>query len=116
MSHHFGLIPPDYPSHGVINFQLPSIYQFLAADASSVVDYSKDVKVNHNVVDNPLAIIVNLTYAPLHSPFARRNEHSSTAKTPHHLMMTTMLVKGLAGAFDMEGPLCDVPANPIPCS
>lgn len=59
---------PGSPSHGVNDFQLPSLYQFLAVDAAFAVDYSKDVEVNNIVVDNPPAQVVNLTYALSPSP------------------------------------------------
>ena len=59
---------PGSPSHGMNNFQLPSLYMFLAVDATSTVDYSKDVEVNDIVVDNPPAQVINLTYAPSPSP------------------------------------------------
>ena len=83
-------------------------------DAISAVDYSKDVEVNDNVVDNLLAIVVNLTYAPSPSLLYKEKmlgRHQDTSPYGDD----NVVYQGLSKCYPTEAPLCDVHIDPIPC-
>ena len=67
---------------------MPSLFQFSAVDAASVVDYSKDFGFEDGLVDNPPAKVVKLNYAPSPSPSPFRSEkHVRNPRSTRRLCM-----------------------------
>ena len=62
-------------SRNVTDSQMPSLYQFSAIDVASAVDYSHDLGINDNVVNNPPPRLVTRTYTVLPSPLSKEKWH-----------------------------------------
>lgn len=88
------LSSPNSPSHNMNDFQSSLFYQFLAMDVASAIDYSKDLKVTDGVLENPLAKVVNLTYAMSPSSLCKKKRALIAVETHRHLEMMKTLIKG----------------------
>jgi hypothetical protein len=84
-------------------------------DATFAIDYSKDVQVNNDIVDNLLAIVVNLTYDA--SPSLLYKEKQSLIRRRDISLNgdDNDVCQGPSKCYPTEAPLYDVNVNPIPC-
>ena len=59
------------PSRDATEFPMPSLYMFSAVDATSAVDYSRDMGIDDGVDNNPPTKLVTRAYAPSPSPLSK---------------------------------------------
>ena len=102
--------PSSRGSHtcGVIDLQIPSLYQFSTVDATSAVDYFRDVDINDGVLNNLPPKIVACTYTPLPSLLSK--DRQMLVRLGHVSPSRDDVVNrhGLSQHLRMEAPWCDL--------
>ena len=94
---------------------IPSLYQFSAADAALVVDYSRDVAIDDGVVNRLPPRVVIRVYAPLPSPLFKEKRMVVRLRHVSPSRGDTIARRGLSHRFRMEAPQCDPsPVNSVP--
>jgi hypothetical protein len=78
-------------------------------NVASAVNYSKDVKVEDNVVDRTPTRVVNFTYALSPSPLCKEKQMLEGRRDTSPSRNDDFSPQRLIERLRMEAPLCDLP-------